>query len=72
MNFSFSFFYFSFFPSSYLGLLLLGFLVFMISFFFEKSLIVFCLDRFSIVVVVFGSSFCFRFGRLDFYFDVSL
>lgn len=56
-------FSFFFFPSSYLGLLLLVFLVFPILFFFEKFLILcFCLNRFSIVVVfVFGwISFCFR------------
>lgn len=47
MNFSFSFF-----PSSYIGLRLLGFLVFPISFFEKIFDLVFCLDRFSIVVVV--------------------
>lgn len=67
MNFSFSFF-----PSSYIGLRLLGFLVFPISF-FEKSLIL-CFVWIVFLLLwlfLFGSSLCFRFGRLDFHFDVS-
>lgn len=67
MNFSFSFF-----PSSCIGLRLLGFLVFPILFFFEKSLILcFVWIVFLLWLFLFGSSLCFRSGRLDFYFDVS-
>lgn len=53
MNFSFSFF-----PSSYIGLRLLGFLVFPILFFFEKSLIL-CFVRIVFLLLwlfLFGSS----------------
>lgn len=52
MNFSFSFFFFflSFFLPWFTFVGFSGFYDFV---FFEKSLIVFCLDRFSIVVVVF-------------------